>query len=180
MLEGDSIITSSGRGGAPGSPGLGRLDEVVVVEETAAMLTQSPWDTSQLFCSDGRFSETEASEVEQLRSPSGWKSMVELVENDVGRSLVPLGRLRPLSDEELEASTFSDSIFSFLAFCTSSVILAMMKFCDRISLMESVNASRPRGFSASMSNSMAVLLVCVVLQLISSASSRVRILQARR
>lgn len=76
-----------------------------MVEETAAMLTQSPGGTSQLFWKDGRFSEADASEVEQLRSPSGWKSMVELVENDVGRSLVLLGRLRPLSDEELEAST---------------------------------------------------------------------------
>lgn len=81
---------------------------------------------------------------------------------------------------DLAHSPRRDSIFSFLAFCTSSVILVMMKFCERISLMESVRASRPRGFSASMSNSMAVLLVCVVLQLISSASSRVKILRERR
>lgn len=73
-----------------------------------------------------------------------------------------------------------DSIFSFLAFCTSSVILVMIKFCARNSRMDSIKASRPRGFSARMSNNIAVLFVCVVLQLISSASSRVRILRERR
>lgn len=81
---------------------------------------------------------------------------------------------------DLVHSPLMDSIFSFFAFCTSSVILLMMKFCERISLMESVKASRPLGFSASMSSSMAVLFVCVVLQLISSASSRVKILRERR
>lgn len=177
MFEGSSI-TSSGSGGAPGSPGLGRLEEVV--EETTPMLTPAPGDRSTPLCNDGRLSEPVASEVEGLRSPSGWKSRVELLENIVGRSLVVLCVLRVLSDEELEAPALRDSIFSFLALCTSSVILVMIKFCERISLMESVKASRPRGFSASMSSNMAVLLVCVVLQLISSASSRVRILRERR
>lgn len=81
---------------------------------------------------------------------------------------------------DLAYSPLRDSSFSFLALCTSSVILVMIKFWERISLMESVKASRPRGFSASMSSNMAVLLVCVLLQLISSASSRVRILRERR
>lgn len=81
---------------------------------------------------------------------------------------------------EMVDTPLRDSIFSFFAFCTSSVILVMIKFCERISLMESVRASRPRGFSARMSSSMAVLFVCVVLQPISSASSRVRILRERR
>lgn len=175
-LEGDSTITSSGSGGAPGSPGFGRLEEVV--EETAPMLALAPEGKSPPFCNDGRLSEPATSEVEGLRSPSGWKSRVELFENDVGRSLVRV--LRLLSDEELETPALRDSILSFLAFCTSSVILVMMKFCARNSLMESIKASRPRGFSASMSNNMAVLLVCVVLQLISSASSRVSIRRERR
>lgn len=178
MLVGDSTITSSGSGGAPGSPGFGRLEEVV--EEATLMLTTAPEGESPPLCNDGRLSEAATSEVEGLCSPSGWKSRVELCEKLVGRSLVVLGLLRLLSDEELEAAALRDSSFSFLAFCTSSVILVMMKFWERISLIESVRASRPRGFSASMSNSMAVLLVCVVLQLISSASSRVRILRERR
>ncbi|XP_053739549.1 intraflagellar transport protein 22 homolog isoform X1 [Synchiropus splendidus] len=55
-----------------------------------------------------------------------------------------------------------------------------MKFCERISLMESMSASRPWGFSARMSSIQAVRLVCVVLQLISSASSRVRMRRERR
>lgn len=178
-MLGDSTITSSGSGGAPGSPGFGRLEEEVV-EEGTVMLAQVPGDTSQLLCNDGRLREAPMSEVAQLRSPSGWKSMVELFENDVGRSLVLLGLLTLQSDDELQAAALRDSIFSFLAIWTSSVILAMMKFCVRISLMESVKASKPRGFSSSMSNNLAVLLLCVVLQLISSASSRVRILHARR
>lgn len=37
MLEADSTIASSGSGGAPGSPGFGRLEEVV--EEATPMLT---------------------------------------------------------------------------------------------------------------------------------------------
>lgn len=106
---------------------------------------------------------------------------MELFENVDGRSLVEVGVLKVESDEELEApAALRDSIFSFLAFCTSSVILVMIKFCERISRIDSIKASRPRGFSASMSSSTAVLLVCVVLQLISSASSRVRILRERR
>lgn len=178
MLEGGSIITSSGSGGAPGSPGLGRLEEVV--EEAAAMLTLATEDKSPPFCNDGKLREPATSEVEGLRSPSGWKSMVESFENVLERSLVVFRVLRLLSDEELEAPALRASSFSFLAFCTSSVILVMMKFCARISRMESIRASRPRGFSARMSNNIAVLLVCVVLQLISSASSRVRILRERR
>lgn len=101
MLEGDSTITSSGSGGAPGSPGLGRLEEVV--EEATPMLGPAPEGESPPFCNDGRLSEPTTSEEEGLRSPSGWKSRVELCDNVVGRSLVVLGVLRQLSDEELEA-----------------------------------------------------------------------------
>ncbi len=101
MLEGDSTITSSGSGGAPGSPGLGRLEEVV--EEATPMLAPLPEGKSPPFCNDGRLSEPTTSEEEGLRSPSGWKSRVELFDNIVGRSLVELGALRLLSDEELEA-----------------------------------------------------------------------------
>lgn len=176
MLEGDSTITSSGSGGAPGSPGLGRLEEVV--EEATPMLAPATEGKSPPLCNDGRLSEPATSDEEGLCSPSGWKSRVELFENVEGKSLDVLGLL--LSDEELEAPALRDSIFSFLAFCTSSVILVMMKFCERISLMDSIKTSRPRGFSASMSNNMAVLFLCVVLQPISSASSRVRILRERR
>lgn len=178
MLEGDSTITSSGSGGAPGSPGLGRLEEVV--EEATPMLAPATDAKSPLFCSDGKLSEPITSEVEGLRSPSGWKSRVELFENVEGKSQVVVRVERLVSQEELEAPALRASIFSFLVFCTSSVILVMMKFCERNSLMDSIKESRPRGFSASMSNNMAVLLVCVVLQLISSASSRVRILRERR
>lgn len=177
MLEGDSTITSSGSGGAPGSPGLGRLEEVV--EEATPMLVPAT-EAKSPFCNEGRLSEPVTSEVEGLRSPSGWKSRVELFENVEGKSQVVVRVVRLVSHEELEAPALRASIFSFLAFCTSSVILVMMKFCERNSLMDSIKASRPRGFSASMSNNMAVLLVCVVLQPISSASSRVRILRERR
>lgn len=178
MLEGDWTMISSGSGGAPGSPGLGRLEEVV--EDATPMLAPATEGKSPPFCNDGRLSEPATSEVEGLRSPSGWKSRVELLENVEGLTLVVLGVLKLLSDEELEAPALRASIFSFLALCTSSVILAMMKFCERNSLMESIKASRPRGFSASRSSNVPVLLVCVVLQLISSASSRVRILRERR
>lgn len=98
MLEGDSTITSSGSGGAPGSPGLGRLEEVV--EEAPQMLAPAPEGRSPPLCNDGRLRELDRSEVEGLCSPSGWKSRVELLENVEGRSL---GVLRLLSDEELEA-----------------------------------------------------------------------------
>lgn len=203
MSVGDSTRTSSGSGGAPGSPGLGRLEEVV--EDATPMLTPAPEDKFLPFWKDARLSEPMTSEVEGLCSPSGWKSMVEPVENILERSLVVLGGLMVLSDEKLKVlaggnerggyairvinahvsfqqnhKPLRDSNFSFLAFCTSSVILAMMKFCERISRMESIKASRPRGFSARMSSSTAVLLVWVLRQLISSASSRVRILRERR
>lgn len=180
MFEGGSTMTSSGRGGAPGSPGLGRLEDVV----GEAMLTLVPATEGRSlpFCKDGRLSERATSEVEGLPSPSGWKRRVELCENVVGGSLVVFGELKVLSDEEAEApaAALRVSIFSFLVLCTSSVILAMMKFCERISRMESIKASRPRGFSARMSSSVAVRLDCVVLQLISSASSRVRMRRERR
>lgn len=177
MFEGGSTITSSGSGGAPGSPGLGRLD----VEEATPMLVPATEGRSPHFCKGGTLSEPATSELEGLPSPSGWKRRVELFENVVGRSLVVVGELKVLSDEEEDTpAALRDSIFSFLDFCTSSVILAIMKFCERISRMESIRASRPRGFSARMSSSVAVLLLCVVLQLISSASSRVRIRRERR
>lgn len=200
MLDGDSR-TSSGRGGAPGSPGLGRLDEDV--EEGVPML--QPEAESPHFCSDGRLRELPTLDVEGLCSLSGWNKRVEVFEKVVGSSLVVLGELKAPSDEDPKAPAadvknkendqknpkdlqkptdlllpLRDSSFSFLAFCTSSVILAMMKFCERSSLMESTRASRPRGFSARMSSNVAVLFVCVVLQLISSASSRVRMRRDRR
>lgn len=102
MLEGDSTMTSSGSGGAPGSPGLGRLEEVVE-EATPMLAAPTPEARTPLLWSDGRLSEPATSEVEGLRSPSGWNSRVELFENIVGRSVVVLGMLRLLSDEELEA-----------------------------------------------------------------------------
>lgn len=102
MLEGDSTMTSSGSGGAPGSPGLGRLEEVVE-EATPMLAAPTPEGRTPLLWSDGRLSEPATSEVEGLRSPSGWNSRVELFENIVGRSVVVLGMLRLLSDEELEA-----------------------------------------------------------------------------
>lgn len=103
MLEGDSTITSSGTAGAPGSPGFGRLEEVAVEEEAAAMLAPDTECKFPPLCKDGRLSEPATSEVEGLCSPSGWKSRVELFENVGGRSVVVLGVLRLLSDEELEA-----------------------------------------------------------------------------
>lgn len=101
-LEGDSTMTSSGSGGAPGSPGLGRLEELVEVA-TPMLLAPTPEGMTPHFCNDGRLSEPATSELEGLRSPSGWKSKVELFENVVGRSLVVLGGLTLLSDEELGA-----------------------------------------------------------------------------
>lgn len=62
MLEGDSTISSSGSGGAPGSPGLGRLEEVV--EEAAGMLAPATEDKSPPLCNDGRLSEPATSKVE--------------------------------------------------------------------------------------------------------------------
>lgn len=97
MLEGDSTITSSGSGGAPGSPGLGRLEEVV--GEATLTLAPATEGKSPPFCNDGRLSVPATSEVEGLCSPSGWNSRVELFEN-VGRSLVVL---RLLSGDKLEA-----------------------------------------------------------------------------
>lgn len=95
MLEGGSTITSSGSGGAPGSPGFRRLEEVVEGGDT---------EVSPHFCNDGSVSELVTSEVEGLRSPSGWNSKVELCENVDRRSVVVvLGELRLLSDGELEA-----------------------------------------------------------------------------
>lgn len=102
MLEGDSTMTSSGSGGAPGSPGLGRLEEVVE-EATPMLAAPTPEGRTPLLWNDGRLSEPATSEPEGLRSPSGWNSRVELFENIAGRSVVVLGVLRLLSDEELEA-----------------------------------------------------------------------------
>lgn len=99
MLDGDSTCTSSGRGGAPGSPGLGRLDEDV--EEAVPML--APEVESPDFCNDGRFRELPMSEVEGLCSLSGWYMRVELFENVVGRSPGLLGVLKAPSDDEPKA-----------------------------------------------------------------------------
>lgn len=94
-------MISSGSGGAPGSPGLGRLEELV--EDATLMLgVTTPEGMTPHFCSDGRLSEPATSELDGLRSPSGWKSKVELFENVVGRSLVVLGVLMLVSGEELE------------------------------------------------------------------------------
>lgn len=98
MLEGDSTRTSSGSGGAPGSPGLGRL------EEATPMLTPATEDKSPPFLNDGRSTVPIIFEVEGLCSPSGWKSMVESFENVLERSPAVLGELRLLTGEELEAS----------------------------------------------------------------------------
>lgn len=68
MLEGDSTITSSGTGGAPGSPGFGRLEEVV---EVTAILAQATEDESAALCEDSRLRDAATSELEGLRSPSG-------------------------------------------------------------------------------------------------------------
>ena len=86
MFEGGSTITSSGSGGAPGSPGLGRLEEVV--EEAMPMLAPATEDGSPHFCNEGRLRGPATSELEGLPSPSGWKRRVELYENVEGRSLV--------------------------------------------------------------------------------------------
>lgn len=102
MLEGGSAIASSGSGGAPGSPGLGRLDEVV--EEATPMLAPDTEGRSPHLCNDGMLSEPARSEVEGLRSPSGWNRRVELFENVVGRSVVVVRVLMALSDDELEAA----------------------------------------------------------------------------
>lgn len=97
MLEGESSRISSGSGGAPGSPGFGRLGEA------PPMLVPPTSDGGLLhFCNDGMLSEPATSEVDGLRSPSGWKSSVELLENVLARSLGLLGELKALSDEEQE------------------------------------------------------------------------------
>lgn len=95
MLEGDSNRISSGSGGAPGSPGFGRLEEAT---PTLAPTADGGWS---YFCSDGTLSEPTTSEVEGLCSPSGWKSNVELFENVLGRSLLVLGELKELLNEEV-------------------------------------------------------------------------------
>lgn len=102
MLEGDSSIASSGSGGAPGSPGFGRLEEVV--EEATPMLTAATSEGKALpLWNDGRLSEPATSELDGLLSPSGWNSRVELFENEVGKLVVVLPVLTLLTDEELEA-----------------------------------------------------------------------------
>lgn len=105
MLEGDSSRISSGSGGAPGSPGFGRL------EEAPPVLAPTSDGGLLHFCNDGTLSEPATSEVEGLRSPSGWKSSVELLENVLARSLVALGGLKELSDEEQETPEAKRQIF---------------------------------------------------------------------
>lgn len=101
MLAGDSAMTSSGSGGAPGSPGFGRLE---VVEETTQMLAALTSEGKTLpLWNDGRLSEVATSEVDGLFSPSGWNSSVELFENVAERLVLVVVELRLLSDEELEA-----------------------------------------------------------------------------
>lgn len=98
MSLGDSAMSSSGSGGAPGSPGFGRLE---VAEETTQTLAASTSEgkTPPLWY-DGRLSEASTSEIEGLFSPSGWKSSVEFFENVVERLVVVVVELR--SEEELE------------------------------------------------------------------------------
>lgn len=95
MLEGDSNRISSGSGGAPGSPGFGRLEDAV--EEAALTLAPTAEGGCSHFCSEGALSKPAASEAEGLCSPSGWKSSVELLENVLGGSPV----VKELLDEEL-------------------------------------------------------------------------------
>lgn len=101
MLEWDSAMTSSGSGGAPGSPGFGRLELVEDTTQLLAVLT-SEGKTPTLW-HDGKLSEVATSELEGLFSPSGWNSNVELFENVVERLVVAVVELRLLSDKELEA-----------------------------------------------------------------------------
>lgn len=89
MLEGGSTMASSGSGGAPGSPGFGRLEEVV--EEATPMLTAATSEGKvPPLWNDGRLSEPATSELDGLLSPSGWNSRVELFENDVERVVLVL------------------------------------------------------------------------------------------
>lgn len=101
MLEGDSAMTSSGSGGAPGSPGFGRLEVVEETTQTLAALA-SEGRTPPLWY-DGRLSDVATSELDGLFSPSGWNSSVELFENVVERLVVVVVEQKLLSDEELEA-----------------------------------------------------------------------------
>jgi len=102
MSEGDSsTIPSSGSGGAPGSPGLGRMEEVV--EEATPTLTPDADGKSPPFWNDGSLSEPATSGEAGLRSPSGWKSRVEWLENTEGLSLAGIGLLTTPTDGELEA-----------------------------------------------------------------------------
>lgn len=101
MLEGGSAMTSSGSGGAPGSPGFGRLEVVEETTQTLAALA-SEGRTPPLWY-DGRLSDVATSELDGLFSPSGWNSSVELFENVVERLVVVVVEQKLLSDEELEA-----------------------------------------------------------------------------
>lgn len=164
IFEGASSRISSGSGGAPGSPGLGRLEEVEGRFAHATELNSDP------FWIDMRLREAPKSEVEALVSPVGWNNIVEVLEKERSDvEVMPEG-----TSDELEAAARRDSSFSFLAFCSSSVSLVMMNVCERICLMESSSASSPWGLSARKSSRIPFLFVRVVLQLISSASSRVR------
>lgn len=119
MLEGDSAMTSSGSGGAPGSPGFGRLE--VVEETTQTLAASTPEGKTLPLWNDGRLSEEATSELEGLFSPSGWNSSVELFENVVERLVVVVDELRLLSDEEVEApaveqqvkGVFTDRVYTF-------------------------------------------------------------------
>lgn len=165
IFEGDSSRISSGSGGAPGSPGLGRLEEVEGRLAHATELNSGPlWK-------EMRLREAPKSEVEALFSPVVWNNMVEVLEKERSDVEVVVG----VESDELEADALRDSSFSFLAFCSSSVSLVMMNVCERISLMESSSASSPWGLSVRKSSRSPFLFLRVVLQLISSASSRVRI-----
>lgn len=85
MLVEDST-SSSGSGGAPGSPGLGRVEGLV--EEDTAMLAPPTEDKSASFFRELMLSDPTMSEQEGLASPTGWKSMVGSFENVLERSLV--------------------------------------------------------------------------------------------
>lgn len=112
MLDGDSTMTSSGKGGAPGSPGFGRLELVEDTTQSLAALT-SEGETPPLW-KDGRLREAATSELEGLFSPSGWNSSVELFEKVVERLVVVVVELRLLSDDELEAPAVERQVIGVL------------------------------------------------------------------
>ena len=75
MLAEDSANSSSGRGGAPGSPGLGRLDEAV--DKDTVTLPPPIDGASARLDAEGSLRDPVASDVEAHPSLSGWNSIVD-------------------------------------------------------------------------------------------------------